>query len=123
MRKEKRKMSYADIRSRKKSASELMNDGKRQLHTADVVDRVLTVIDVDAIMTRNGRCGVISFKEFPDSFYFTGKVLTEMCDEFMADKDAYADLKAGNVQIIISKAKSSSNGNDYITFEYVTDEE
>lgn len=62
-------MSYADIRSRKKSASELMNDGKRQLHTSDVVDQVLTVIDVDAIMTRNGRCGVIIFKEFPDSFY------------------------------------------------------
>jgi len=116
-------MSYADIRSKKKSASALISDGMRQLRTSDVENKILTVTDVDTIMARNGRCGVMLFREFPGCFYFTGKVLTEMCDEFLADEAAYAELRSGKVQIIISKARSASSGNEYITFEYVTNEE
>ncbi len=116
-------MSYADIRSKKKSASALITEGMRQLHTSDVEGKVLTVTAVDTIMARNGRCGVMLFKEFPECFYFAGKVLTEMCDEFLADEDALAELKSGKVQIVISKARSASSGNEYITFEYVTNEE
>ena len=116
-------MSYADIRSKKKSASALIAEGMRQLHTSDVENKILTVMDVDTIMARNGRCGVMLFKEFPGCFYFTGKILTEMCDDFLADEDAYKELKSGNVQIVISRARSSSSGNEYITFDYVADEE
>lgn len=115
-------MSYADIRARKKTASPLMGDGKTQLHTSEIENMILTVTDVDAVLTRNGRCGVMLFREFPGRFYFAGKVLTEMCDDFMADEEAMADLKAGKVQIRIVRAKSK-NGNDYVTYEFVTEEE
>ena len=116
-------MSYADIRSKKKTASALISEGMRQLHTSDVEGRILTVTDVDTIMARNGRCGVMLFKEFPGCFYFAGRILTEMCDEFLADEEAYTELKSGKVQIVISKARSASSGNEYITFEYVKEEE
>lgn len=116
-------MSYADIKAKKKTVSALISDGMRQLHTSDVENKILTVTDMDAIMARNGRCGVMLFKEFPGCFYFAGKVLTEMCDEFLADEEAISELKSGKVQICIKKARSASSGNEYITFDYVTDEE
>lgn len=115
-------MSYADIRSMKKSSSRLISDGMKQLHTDEILGQVLTVTDVDVMNGRNGECGVITFAEYPESFYFTGKVLREMCEQFLADDAAMEEMHAGKVRITISRKKSETSGRDYITFEYVTDE-
>ena len=114
-------MSYEEIKAKKKTASPLMSNGKTQIHTADIENRILTVSGVDSMVTRNGKCGVITFREFPDNFYFAGKVLTEMCEDFLADEDAMAEIENGKVKIRISRAKSR-NGNDYVTFDYVAEE-
>ena len=76
-------MSYADIRSKKKTSSKLISDGMNQIHTDEIVGQILTVLDVDVMNARNGRCGVMSFAEYPNGFYFAGKVLTEDPDTQM----------------------------------------
>lgn len=115
-------MSYADIRSKRKAASPLM-DNRTSVSTDQIEGQILTVMDVDVISARNGRCGILIFKELPANFYFGGKVLTEMCEDFLADESAHAEMQAGKVRIIIKRARSASSGNEYITFEYVADEE
>lgn len=114
-------MSYADIRSKKVTASHLIKPGDRKLSTDEVENRILTVSGVDIIPTKgNNECGVITFTEIKDAFYFAGKVLTEMCREFLNDEDAFEELNAGKVRIRIYRTKSK-NGNTYVAFEYVTD--
>ena len=112
-------MSYADIRSKKKSSSRLISDGMNQIHTDEIVGQILTVLDVDVMNARNGRCGVMSFAEYPNGFYFAGKVLTEMCDQFLEDESAMDEMHAGKVQIIINKKRSDTTGREYVTFDYV----
>lgn len=68
LRKEKREMSYEDIKAKKKSVSPLMSDGKTQIHTADIENQILTVTRVDSVETRNGRCGVMAFREYPGNY-------------------------------------------------------
>ena len=114
-------MSYADIRSKKVTASHLIKPGDRKLSTDEVENRILTVSGVDIIPTKgNSECGLVTFKEITNAFYFCGKVLTEMCREFLNDEDAFEELNAGKVRIRIYRTKSK-NGNTYVAFEYVTD--
>jgi hypothetical protein len=122
LREEEERMSYADIRSKKRTASKLIGDGMKQLHTDELIGRILTVTDVEAMNARNGRCGVMIFAEYPDCFYFAGKVLTEMCDQFLEDESAMDEMHAGKVQIVINKKRSDTTGREYVTFDYVGDE-
>ncbi|MBO4864167.1 MAG: hypothetical protein J5517_07365 [Eubacterium sp.] len=115
-------MSYADIRAKKGTASPLIKPGDKKLTTDDVENKILTVTGVDLISTKgNGECGLITFKEIPNAFYFCGKFLTDMCRDFLNDEEALSDLNAGKVRIRIYRTKSKT-GNTYVTFEYVTEE-
>lgn len=111
-------MSYADIKNKRKSSS-LLNSEMTQLHTDEILNQNLTVTDIDVIETKSGKCCVMLFEEYPDQFYFGGKVLTEMCEEFIADEDAMESLKSGEVVIKLNKAISSSTGREYVTYDYV----
>ena len=114
-------MSYEDIRAKKGTASPLIKPGDHKLVTDDVENKILTVTGVDLIPTKgNGECGLITFKEITNAFYFCGKVLTDMCKDFLNDEEALSDLKAGKVRIRIYRTKSKT-GNTYVAFEYVTD--
>ena len=110
-------MSYADIKS-KRRGSNLITDGMRQLHTDELLQQRLTVTDVDMTSTKNGRCGIMLFEEYPNCFYFAGKVLQELCEDFLSDEEAMEELRMGNVHIVISTALSQT-GRSYATFDYV----
>ncbi|MDD5999026.1 MAG: hypothetical protein PUC55_04960 [Lachnospiraceae bacterium] len=110
-------MSLADIKNKRRGSS-IIADGMNKLSKEDVLNQTLTLSDVDVINTKDGRCAVMLFVEHPNSFYFGGKVLTEMCDDFLEDEDALADLRAGNVKIKLSLA-TSNNGREYVKYDFV----
>jgi DNA helicase TIP49 (TBP-interacting protein) len=74
-------MSYADIRNKRRGSS-IISQGMTKLEKDEVLNQTLTLTDIDVINARDGRCAVMLFEEYPDRFYFGGKVLTEMCDEY-----------------------------------------
>ena len=110
-------MSYTDIKNKRRGSSIIAN-GREKLNKEDVLNQTLTLTNVDVINAKDGRCAVMLFAEYPNSFYFGGKVLTEMCEEFLDDEDAMDDLKAGNVKLVLSLA-TSNNGREYVTYDFV----
>jgi hypothetical protein len=110
-------MSYADIRNKRRGSS-IITQGMTKLEKDEVLNQTLTLTDIDVINARDGRCAVMLFEEYPDRFYFGGKVLTEMCDEFLSDEDALADLRAGKVKLILSVATSNA-GREYVTYDFI----
>ena len=110
-------MSYADIKNKKRGTS-IIADGMKKLCKDDVLNKTLTLIDIDVIKTKDGRCAVMIFSEIPNSFYFGGKVLTELCENFLEDEEALNDLHAGKVKIILSIVVSSG-GREYVTYDFV----
>lgn len=111
-------MSLADIKNSKGGKSNLIVDGMVQLETAELLGKVVTVINVDIINTKNGRCGVMLFREFEDSFYFAGSVLTNLCERLLEDPEAMDELKKDGLKISIFTAKSKT-GRSYTTFSFV----
>lgn len=113
-------MGMNDIRNKRKGNSGIIGDGFKKLSTDDVVGKTLTIMDVDYITTKTGTCGVMIFKEFPESFYFTGTVLTNLVTDILADDDESTlnEVRTQGVQISIYKATSEKTGRDYVTFDF-----
>ncbi|MCI6203763.1 MAG: hypothetical protein MR663_07770 [Lachnospiraceae bacterium] len=113
-------MSYADIKNKRRGSS-IIADGMEKLSREDVLNQTLTLSNVDVINAKDGRCAVLIFAEHPNSFYFGGKVLTEMCEDFLEDEDAMEDLRAGRVKLVLSLATSNS-GREYVTYDFVEED-
>ena len=110
-------MSLKDIKT-SKGGSKLIVDGMVQLETSELLGKTVTVINVDLIQTKNGECGVMLFREFEDSFYFAGSVLTDLCKRLLEDPEAMDELKTDGLQIAIFTAKSKT-GRTYTSFDFV----
>lgn len=112
-------MGMNDIRN-KKTGSSIIGDGFKKLSTADVTaKKSVTITDVDYITTKTGGCGVMTFKEFPKSFYFAGTVLTSLVQDILADADALDEVRTKGVKISVYTATSEKTGRDYVTYKFV----
>lgn len=112
-------MSLADIKKKKGTSCALIQEGFKKIETSDLIGKEVTIINVDTINLKTGMCGVIAFKEFPEAFYFAGKVLTDLCVDILADDEAYNEMIDTGVKIKIFESKSESTGRKYTTFNFV----
>ena len=113
-------MSWTDVKNSRSRRSNLMGEGFKSLKTDEIKDQTLTLTGVDYINTKNGPCGIMTFKEYPEAFYFCGEKLTQLVKDVMNDQDAMAQIAAGDkCQIIITKDHSEKTGRDYINYELI----
>lgn len=98
--------------------SQLM-ENREKLETDDVIDKELTVTDFDFAESNKGAFVVLIFKEFPNSFYFGGSVLTEFFSDF-TEEDRNELYESGGLVVklkrVKSKTKNPENGmyNQYV---------
>lgn len=68
-------------------------EGMTKLETDDIANKPLTLVDYDFTSDKDGEVfSVVIFKECPNSFYFGGKVLTDLCSAIEADGQAKKEL-------------------------------
>ena len=111
-------MSLANIKNNHKTGTQRVNiDGMEQLKTDQLIGKDVTLINCDVIKTKNGMCGIMIFKEFPNSFYFAGSVLTDLCIDITSDPDgAIDDLQKDGLKLSIFKQKSEKSNREYVTY-------
>ena len=115
-------MALSDIKNLKKGKKcSLIKEFDTQLKSVDLFDKVLTVEDVDKIQTKNGECGVMRFKEYPEAFYFTPSLLTDLCDTILSDPEALNELRTGKdeLKIKIFQAFNEKTGRNFIAYDLI----
>ena len=112
-------MSLADVKGNYSHKDSILNDSMEQLKTADVVGKELTINNVDIITKKDGtRLSVFTFTEYPDSFYFGGKILTELAETLIADDAALLEIKDKGCKIKIFN-QNAKNGRTFVNFAFV----
>lgn len=114
-------MALSDIKSKKGKKSKLIKDFDVQLKSADLFGKELTVSDVDKIKTKNGECGVMRFKEYPEAFYFTPSLLTYLCEDILADPEALDQIRTGTdeLKIKIYESYNEKTGRNFIAYDLI----
>lgn len=80
-----------------------------------LVGDVLHIDDFGFINGRDGEYAVVSFKEHPESFYFAGLALTDICRKIDAD-GMREELAA---QPIVLTMKKSKNNRSYMSVDFL----
>lgn len=79
-----------------------------------LVGEVLHIDDFGFINGRDGEYAVVSFKEHPDSFYFAGLALTDICRK--VDADGMREELAA--QPVVLSMKKSKNNRNYMSVDF-----
>lgn len=92
-------------------------NGKNQLKTDDVLERILTVKEYAFAKTSNGETAIVLFEEEPNGFYFGGKVLVDILKEVHDDEALDAELHETGMQITLHKTATKDGKRSYINVE------
>ena len=114
-------MSLADVKGRYSTNNQdnIIKEGMEQLKTDDLVGKDLTINNVDIITKKDGTVlSVFTFKEYPDAFYFGGKVLTELAETIVADAAALLEVKDQGCKIKIFN-QNAKNGRTFVNFTFI----
>lgn len=89
-------------------------DDRKKGDINGLVGEVLHIDDFGFINGRDGEYAVVSFKEHPDSFYFAGLALTDICRKIDAD-GMREELAA---QPVVLSMKKSKNNRNYMSVDF-----
>lgn len=108
------------LRARQESAGSPIMKDREKLETIDVLESMTLTLDAVDIMTKDGNeFAVVTFKEFPDGFYFGGKVLTDLVkmiyEESGIETGKPLTVAEDNIELIAER-KKSKNGRMYTAF-------
>lgn len=108
------------LKARQETAGSPIMKDREKLETIDILESMtLTLDDID-LMTKDGNeFAVVTFKEFPDGFYFGGKVLTDIVkmiyEETGGELGKPVHVAVDNIELIAERKKSKS-GRMYTAF-------
>lgn len=108
------------LRARQETAGSPIMKDREKLETIDVLESMTLTLDAVDIMTKDGNeFAVVTFKEFPDGFYFGGKVLTDLVkmiyEESGIEEGKPLTVAEDNIELIAER-KKSKNGRMYTAF-------
>ena len=86
---------------------------REQRKTADVVEKDLTVEDYSIFDGSHGKTGIVLFKEDPDGFYFSGKVLTDLLNN-IDEKGKHEDVVKEGLKIHLYMQKNKKGNAEYV---------
>lgn len=112
--------------AKKASGVSAITEGKTKISTEEVIKRYpngVTIKAVDMFGTGDDRYAVVNIAEDDKVYFFGGKAITGMVDEFIATCDGSIDvvnmhLSDEPVKIRLTKGKTK-NGRDFTSFEVV----
>ena len=108
------------LKARQETAGSPIMKDREKLETIDVLESMTLTLDAVDIMTKDGNeFAVVTFKEFPDGFYFGGKVLTDLVkmiyEESGIETGKPLTVAEDNIELIAER-KKSKNGRMYTAF-------
>lgn len=108
------------LKARQETAGSPIMKDREKLETIDVLESMTLTLDAVDIMTKDGNeFAVVTFKEFPDGFYFGGKVLTDLVkmiyEESGIEEGKPLTVADDNIELIAER-KKSKNGRMYTAF-------
>lgn len=108
-------LDFKKIANAKIKGCRLMNGEK--LTTGEIINQIITIDEFDFISIRDNKVGVLTFKEYPHSYYLCGALLTKMLIAFVENNNGiYNDelvnaLKESNFKIRLSASRTASGKN------------
>lgn len=108
------------LKARQETAGSPIMKDREKIETIDVLESMTLTLDAVDIMTKDGNeFAVVTFKEFPDGFYFGGKVLTDLVkmiyEESGIETGKPLTVADDNIELIAER-KKSKNGRMYTAF-------
>jgi len=108
------------LKARQETAGSPIMKDREKLETIDVLESMTLTLDAIDLMTKDGNeFAVVTFKEFPDGFYFGGKVLTDLVkmiyEESGIEEGKPLTVAEDNIELIAERKKSKS-GRMYTAF-------
>ena len=108
------------LKARQETAGSPIMKDREKLETIDVLESMTLTLDAVDLMTKDGNeFAVVTFKEFPDGFYFGGKVLTDLVkmiyEESGIETGKPLTVKDDNIELIAER-KKSKQGRNYTSF-------
>lgn len=107
------------LRERTQAGSPIMQ-GRTKLSTSDIIENKLTLEAADIITNADGVYAVVTFREFPENFYFGGKVLTDMIIELYdllnAERGKPLEIPIDDPITITPTTSRSKSGRLYTSF-------
>lgn len=108
------------LKARQENAGSPIMKNREKLETIDVLESMTLTLDAVDMMTKDGNeFAVVTFKEFPDGFYFGGKVLTDLVkmiyEECEAESGKPIELADANIELVAERKKAKS-GRMYTAF-------
>ena len=97
-----------------------ISDGKNQVSTEDIIKTYpdgVTIVQFDIVETEDKKFSVLLFKESPNSFFYGGTVLTQICESWIEDFDndcakcSEELANSGGVKIKLSKGITKNKRN------------
>ena len=86
---------------------------REQRKTADVIEKDLTVEDYSVFDGAHGKTGIVLFKEDPDGFYFSGKVLTDLLNN-IDEKGKHDEVVKEGLKIHLFMQKNKTGTSEYV---------
>ena len=108
------------LKARQETAGSPIMKDREKLETIDVLESMTLTLDAIDLMTKDGNeFAVVTFKEFPDGFYFGGRVLTDLVkmiyEESGIEEGKPLTVADDNIELIAER-KKSKNGRMYTAF-------
>lgn len=91
-------------------------DNRKQIKAIDLVGETLTVRDFAIVKTKNGDSAIVLVDEYPEQFFFAGKVLTGLLSD-IENAGCTEDLQNEGMKIVMSKAVGKKSGNEFYNVE------
>lgn len=110
-------MSRFKQKAQSATSNSFVTSGRTKVSVEDIMKRFpdkITVMEFDQLKKGNDTFYAVAIAEDPEIFFFTGSVLTQICDSWLEDyescEEASKDLTAdGGVPMKLYNAKSKSN--------------
>ena len=106
-------MKLDDLR-KQRNQKKLDLTNRTKIGNDELIGKELTVVEFSTFQGRNGKTGIVIFKELPDKFGFSNSILTGVLDEILLDDEAMDDFKLNGLKVRYEKRHSAKSGNDYI---------
>ena len=91
-------------------------EGKTQLKTPDLLGKKITINDYSLCTLSHGDTAIVIFKEYPDSFWFASKTVTDLLTS-VENAGKHKDLAAEGMTIILGEKENKKGTSKYITVE------
>lgn len=92
-------------------------EGKQQLKSKDLIGKKLTITDYNLCKLKHGDTAIVTFKEYPDGFWFSSQTVTDLLTSIEHAGQHEALVTDGGLAIKLGERENKQGTSTYITVE------